>query len=155
MSPNATSDDLAITHEMNPENKDNTKPGPSTQPALGTTATAADQGISQMQRLHASIQEERQAHIKEAQRLEAQYQAEREEKERLEAAAQKAAAQKAKDEAQKARIERAVQATPEERAAYEEALEARDAMRRAERSRANTLGRINGYLEAWGKKPRR
>ncbi|KAJ0296103.1 hypothetical protein COL5a_004644 [Colletotrichum fioriniae] len=161
MSSNKTSDDLAVPNEMDPEINDNNNPGPSTRPALGTTATAADHGISQsdnkeaekateLQRLHARIQEERRAHIEEAQRLEAQYQAEREEKERLEVAAQKA-----KDQAQKARIQRAVQATPEERAAHEESMEIDDAMRRAERRRANTYGRINGYLEAWGKKPRR
>ncbi|EXF73755.1 hypothetical protein CFIO01_07383 [Colletotrichum fioriniae PJ7] len=161
MSSNATPTDITATREV--VHDSDSQPGPSDGPALVNPATANAQGVSQadyqgdgekkameIHDLHALIQKERKAHIEETKRQEAEYQAQREEKERLEKAAQ---AQK--DMEQKARIQRAIQATPEEREAYNTSLDDMEDEKRRDRYRANMLGRINGYLEAAGKKPRR
>ncbi|KAK1449069.1 hypothetical protein CMEL01_08384 [Colletotrichum melonis] len=171
MSPNATAADLAAAHEMNPE--ENNKSGPSGGPttdssipaasATSSAAPAAAQGLSpgdysvadeadkakEVYKLHSLIQEQRRAQLEETKRLKEQDQAEKEEKERLQKAKE---AQEMKNKEHKARIERAIQATPEERAAYETAMNNVEDRRNRERYRANTMARINGYLARQGKK---
>ncbi|KAI3558756.1 hypothetical protein CABS01_13859 [Colletotrichum abscissum] len=170
MSPNATAADLAATHKMDPE--ENNQPGPTTGSAIATpsaassaAAAAAAQCLSpgdysvleeaekakEVHRLHSLIQEQRRAQLEETKRLKEQDRAEKEEKERLEKAK---AAQEVKDKEQKARIERAIQATPEERAAYETAMNNVEDRRNRERYRANTMASINGYLKRQGIKRR-
>ncbi|KXH39614.1 hypothetical protein CSIM01_06669 [Colletotrichum simmondsii] len=164
MSTNATPADIAASREM--DHNTTSQPGPSTGSASGNPVADTTQGVSQgdahgggkeekkamdFQRLHAAIQEERRANIEEIQRQKAKDQAEMEEKERLQKAVQ---AQAAKDREQKARLDRAIQASPEELAAYEESLQSSQSATRRERNHANTIGRINAYLERQGKKRR-
>lgn len=145
----APSANLATALEM--DQNTNSQQGPATGLTAGNTNATASQGISQgdhhgdgekameMQRLHAAIQEEGRAQIEEAKRQEAEDKAEK--------------AKKEKD--QKARIQRAIQATPEERAAYDKAMDDLEENRRRKRHQAAIYDRINPYLEAMGRKPRR